>query len=123
MLRNVLRFDPESTYALAALEAPRDLRYMQTPNLSISCSLMEIVGPIVRILPDEVHINDATFLDTFFSSRSSIKMNKYDYYQHQFGMPESTFNTIDASLHKLRRSALSLFFLRKSINTLEPTLV
>jgi cytochrome P450 len=81
------------------------------------------VGPIVRISPDEVHINDPSFADTFFSSSSSVKLNKYDYHQHQFGMPESTFNTIDADLHKLRRSALSPFFSRRSINALEPILV
>jgi cytochrome P450 len=38
-------------------------------------------------------------------------------------MPESTFNTIDADLHKIRRSALAPFFSRRSINALEPTLV
>jgi hypothetical protein len=38
-------------------------------------------------------------------------------------MPESTFNTIDADLHKTRRGALAPFFSRRSINALEPTLV
>lgn len=37
-------------------------------------------------------------------------------------MPESTFNTIDADLHKMRRGALAPFFSRRSINALEPTL-
>jgi cytochrome P450 len=38
-------------------------------------------------------------------------------------MPESTFNTIDADLHKIRRGAVAPFFSRRSINALEPTLV
>ena len=37
-------------------------------------------------------------------------------------MPDSTFNTIDADLHKMRRGALAPFFSRRSINALEPTL-
>lgn len=38
-------------------------------------------------------------------------------------MPESTFNTIDADLHKMRRGALAPFFSRRSINALEPAIV
>ena len=38
-------------------------------------------------------------------------------------MPESTFNTIDADLHKMRRGALAPFFSKRSINALEPMLV
>lgn len=33
---------------------------------------------------------------------------------------ESTFNTCDADVHKIRRGALNPFFSRKSINALEP---
>jgi len=82
-----------------------------------------LLGPIVRISPCEVHINDPSYADIHFSSGSSIKLNKYAPHQHQFGMPKSTFNTIDADLHKIRRGALNPFFLRRSINALEPTLV
>ena len=37
-------------------------------------------------------------------------------------MPQSTFNTIDADQHKLRRGAVAPFFSRRSILALEPTL-
>jgi cytochrome P450 len=50
-------------------------------------------------------------------------LNKYKPHQHQFGMPESTFNTIDADMHKMRRGAVAPFFSRRSVNSLEPTLV
>lgn len=100
------------------------MRYMVCEiGSSMIRPLISDVGPIVRISPEEVHINDPAFTNIFFSSSTSVKMNKYAAHQHQFGMPESTFNTIDADLHKLRRSALSPFFSRKSINALEPTLV
>jgi hypothetical protein len=79
-------------------------------------------GPIVRIAPNEVHINDVKYTETHLSSSSAIKMNKYVPHQQQFGMPDSTFNTIDAAHHKLRRGVLNPFFSRRSINTLEPML-
>ncbi|KAH6677138.1 putative cytochrome P450 [Halenospora varia] len=85
--------------------------------------LHERYGLIVRIAPNEVHINDLAYLSTQFSSSPSLKLNKYAPHQHQFGMPESTFNTIDSDLHKLRRSALNPFFSRRSITVLEPMLV
>lgn len=50
-------------------------------------------------------------------------MNKYKPHQNQFGMPESTFNTIEADLHKVRRGAIAPFFSRRSINALEPSLI
>lgn len=37
-------------------------------------------------------------------------------------MPQSTFNTIDADLHKLRRGAIAPFFSKRSILALEPML-
>ena len=79
------------------------------------------VGPIVRIFPSEVHTNDPSYAETHFSG--SIKMNKYAPHQNQFGMPESSFNTVHADLHKIRRGALAPFFSRRSINALESTLV
>jgi cytochrome P450 len=81
-----------------------------------------LLGSIVRIAPNEIHINDPAFADTFFSP-ASIKLNKYEPHQNQFGMPESTFNTIDADLHKMRRHALAPFFSRRSINDIEPVIV
>ena len=74
----------------------------------------------MRIAPDEVHINDPTYTDIQFSSLASTKQNKYAPHQNQFGMPQSTFNTIDSDLHKLRRGALAGFFSRRSILALEP---
>lgn len=59
---------------------------------------------------------------THFSSSSTVQQNKYAPHQHQFGLGESTFNTIDAEQHKLRRGAIAQFFSRRSIVALEPML-
>lgn len=79
-------------------------------------------GPIVRISPNEVHIDDPAYGNTHFSSSNTIQLNKYAPHQHQFGMGDSTFNTIDAEQHKIRLGALSPFFSRRSILALEPML-
>ena len=82
---------------------------------------MKFQGPIVRIAPDEVHISDPSFTETILNSPSH-QQNKYAPHQNQFGMPQSTFNTIDSHLHQLRRGALASFFSRRSILALEPML-
>ncbi|KAL9122968.1 MAG: hypothetical protein Q9187_000475 [Circinaria calcarea] len=80
--------------------------------------LHETYGSIIRIRPYEVHINDPAFGDTFFGSGTE-RMDKYAGHHDQFGMPESTFNTIDHDLHKLRRGAIGPYFSRRSIIALE----
>ncbi|KAL9622284.1 MAG: hypothetical protein Q9160_003295 [Pyrenula sp. 1 TL-2023] len=82
--------------------------------------LKEGSGSIVRIAPDEVHINDPAYLDIQFTSGTSPKQDKYAPHQYQFGWPQSTSNTIDSNLHKMRRGALAGFFSRRSILALEP---
>ncbi|KAF7509483.1 hypothetical protein GJ744_008046 [Endocarpon pusillum] len=79
-------------------------------------------GPIVRIRPNEVHINDPAYGETHFSSSPTLQLNKYAPHQNQFGMPQSTFNTVDAELHKLRRGVVAPFFSRRSILALETML-
>ncbi|KAJ5671894.1 Cytochrome P450 [Penicillium longicatenatum] len=53
-------------------------------------------GPILRITPEEIHINDVGFLDTVY-----------------------TGTTADAKLHKLRREALVPFFSKRNVLSLE----
>ena len=72
----------------------------------------------MRIAPNEVHINDPAFADVLFGAK--LKLNKYAPHQNQFGTPDSTFNIIDADLHKMRRGALASFFSRRSTLVLEP---
>ena len=79
-------------------------------------------GSIVRLAPNELHINNVSYAEIHFAS-GSVKLNKYAPHQNQFGMPESTFNTIDASLYKLRRGALAPFFSKRNILALEPMLI
>jgi cytochrome P450 len=49
-----------------------------------------------------------------------MKLNKYPPQAEALGMPESTFNSTDAELHRKRRAAIAPFFSKRSIMKLEP---
>ncbi|PVH92510.1 cytochrome P450 [Periconia macrospinosa] len=70
--------------------------------------LHERYGPLVRIGPNEVHINDTSFILDLFSSTNN-KLDKYAPHQQQLGVPNALVSTIPHQLHQLRRSALAPF--------------
>ncbi|GAW20126.1 hypothetical protein ANO14919_096220 [Xylariales sp. No.14919] len=70
-------------------------------------------GPIVRISPWEVHIADSDFVDVLFSSNS--RFDKKVEWKYRFGIPHSTFDTIEHRHHRVRRSAVSPFFSKQRI--------
>ncbi|KAI1817362.1 cytochrome P450 [Poronia punctata] len=73
----------------------------------------EKYGPIVRISPWEVHIADPDFVDVLYSSNS--RFDKKIEWKYRFGIPHSTFDTIEHQHHRLRRSALAPFFSKQKI--------
>lgn len=79
----------------------------------------EKYGPIVRISPDELHINDPNFIDELYAGGGK-KRDKYGYFCSQFGIPDSVFGTAEHGLHRLRRGALNQFFSKASVTKLEP---
>merc|ERR1711881_513875 len=74
-------------------------------------------GPIVRITPDELHVNDPPFYDTLFNKNP--KSVKNPWFNPRFGNATSVFSTCDAAHHKLRRSALNPYFSRQAIDKCE----
>lgn len=84
----------------------------------------EKYGPIVRINPDELHIDDAEYWnDVYCSSTSSRPMDKPTKFKYRFGIPEATFSTTFAEQHRERRAALSPFFSKQHIRTLNDKLL
>jgi hypothetical protein len=57
-------------------------------------------GPIVRINPWEVHINDPSFMDPLWGNS---KLQKDPFFYGGFGIGTSSVGTVDPELHKLRR--------------------
>ena len=74
-------------------------------------------GPIIRISPYELHIDEPDYYEELYSYKPR---NKYAFYVSQFGLPGSTFSTVDYRFHRVRRGALSPFFSKQNVNHLEP---
>ena len=56
-------------------------------------SSLFLAGPIVRISPYELHINDAEYYDELYSGGSK-KRDKYEWATRLFGNSASMFGTI-----------------------------
>ncbi|KAL3427154.1 cytochrome p450 [Phlyctema vagabunda] len=80
----------------------------------------EKYGPIIRISPYELHVNDPEYYDVLYSRTSP--RDKYEFYTCQFGIPDSGFGTVSHQLHRARRQAINPFFSKASISRLEPVL-
>ncbi|GAB1740061.1 hypothetical protein NU219Hw_g4981t1 [Hortaea werneckii] len=64
-------------------------------------------GPIVRISPREVHIDDPAFFDTFYSNS---KLDKDAWFYRAFGDNGAAVGTASWEQHKARRGAMAKFF-------------
>ncbi|KAF2963899.1 hypothetical protein GQX73_g9661 [Xylaria multiplex] len=73
-------------------------------------------GPIVRINPHELHIQDSEFYDELYSG----KQVKYPWWTKLAGSDRSTFATVSSEEHRRRRGALNPFFSKRAVTGLEP---
>ncbi|KAI0436938.1 cytochrome P450 [Xylaria telfairii] len=82
--------------------------------------LHEKYGPIVRINPHHVHVNDINFYDTIYAAggtkhpRNKIRWLAVD--------TDSMFDTFDATLHRKRRAAVASPFSKQAVRALEPAI-
>jgi hypothetical protein len=66
-------------------------KYLSLQNFRLSSQLL--AGPIVRINPYELHINDPEYYDELYSG-SSKKRDKYEWAARLFGYSRSMCGTI-----------------------------
>lgn len=76
-------------------------------------------GPIVRINPEELHIDDPEYYDEIYGSTTK-KRDKYGPWASTSATPGATFTTLGHDHHRLRRGALNPFFSVKAVVELEP---
>jgi len=79
-----------------------------------------LTGPIIRITPDELHINDPEYYATLYERAG--RRDKYAYFSGRFGYASDSFSTIDHETHRLRRKALSPMFSAKRISEFQPVI-
>ncbi|KAF8857866.1 cytochrome P450, variant [Acephala macrosclerotiorum] len=77
-------------------------------------------GPIVRITPFEVHIEDSDFYDELYSR--SARYDRYEWMSGRFGANNMTFTTAKSDLHAIRRAPLMPMFSKRSIAKFEPVI-
>ncbi|OTB00209.1 hypothetical protein M426DRAFT_268132 [Hypoxylon sp. CI-4A] len=80
----------------------------------------EVYGPVVRINPEELHCNDASFVNEIYAGKGR-KRNKQRHFLNSMAHPIylSGFGTEEHEHHRLRRSAVNKFFSRAQIWRLE----
>lgn len=76
-------------------------------------------GPIIRINPEELHIQDPDFYDELYAPASK-RRDKYANWTILAGAPYSTFATVSHNLHRIRRGALNPFFSKRAVASAEP---
>ena len=82
--------------------------------------MSNLLGPIIRINPTELHINDPDYYDTLYNREG--KWEKNPFYVNSFGNLLSGFGTVDHDLHRLRRSAINPFFSKQKVAALQPVI-
>ena len=108
--------------------------------MTLKCPSLNVLGPIVRITPDELHVSDPDFIDEIYSGPSK-KIDKPDLLGRasqrksvtvpclgqeiltcMLSVPESTAATVSHDLHRTRRAALNPYFSKGSIRRLDPVI-
>lgn len=78
-------------------------------------------GPIVRINPYELHINDPEYYEEVYAGPTKVT-DKWQWSAKMFGDGGSGFSTVPHELHRRRRAALAPFFSMRSIDQFEPVI-
>ena len=79
----------------------------------------EKYGPIVRVTPDELHVNDPSFLPELMPT-AGRRRHKFARLMQIFGFAEAAGATVDHDAHRIRRSAMSKMFSKEAVRRLEP---
>jgi cytochrome P450 len=80
--------------------------------------LHTIYGPVVRISPNEIHVNNADFYDTLYAGPTRCRY-KDPWFLSSIA-PGTSFSASHASQHRARRGGLSPFFSKKAVRACEP---
>ncbi|KAE8370766.1 cytochrome P450 [Aspergillus caelatus] len=80
--------------------------------------LHEKYGPIIRLSPFEIHIQDSSFFEEMYSQ--SLPWDKPKELEHRFNNANGLFPTHNHEVHRHRRAALNPYFSKRAINNAVP---
>ncbi|KAE8154551.1 cytochrome P450 [Aspergillus avenaceus] len=80
--------------------------------------LHEKYGPIIRLSPYEIHIQDSSFFEEIYSQ--SLPWDKPKWLEHRFNNANGLFPTSEHEIHRHRRAALNPFFSKRAISNAAP---
>ncbi|OTA98450.1 hypothetical protein M426DRAFT_258921 [Hypoxylon sp. CI-4A] len=80
-------------------------------------------GPIVRINPNEIHVNDSKWMATLYASSPSAQRDRYLPTGHLLGSPKGVFGTVSHSVHRNRRAALNPLFSKSNAAAAATTMI
>ncbi|KAH7068192.1 benzoate 4-monooxygenase cytochrome P450 [Paraphoma chrysanthemicola] len=86
---------------------------------AVIARMHEQYGPLIRINPDELHLNDPYFYEHLYAG-SGQKRNKEKNNAVLAGTTLALNTTIDHNLHRERRGYIASFFSKQSTQRLEP---
>ncbi|KAH0541570.1 hypothetical protein FGG08_003982 [Glutinoglossum americanum] len=79
------------------------------------------IGPIVRISPYELHIDDPDYYDELYTGPSK-KRDKWAWSAKMFGNSKSMLGTVPHDHHRIRRAPINPYFSKSSVLRLESTI-
>lgn len=80
-----------------------------------------LLGPVVRINPHEIHVNEPDFYDELYTG-SARKRNKYAWSTAMFITPGAMLTTVEHDLHRRRRAPLAPYFSMQAIRRFDPVI-
>lgn len=85
-------------------------------------AMHERYGPVVRIGPDIVHVNDPSFIKQLYPQSPHSRRERAQTVLNMFNEHLSVLPTRDHHLHRQRRAVLSPFFSQQNVRRLVPVI-
>ncbi|KAH7056932.1 putative P450 monooxygenase [Macrophomina phaseolina] len=78
----------------------------------------ERYGPIIRLNPDEIHIQDSSYHEEFYKPSRPVEKPKY--HRDRFSNPSSANSSVEHAFHRMRRGALNPSFSKQKVAEFAP---
>ena len=77
-------------------------------------------GPVVRIMPNVIHVNDPSFIDKLYTQSPSIRRERAKTVLNMSLSQSSALFTRDHDLHRRRRAVMNRYFSQQNVRKLVP---